>query len=193
MSIQPALRAAIDLMLMPSKARLFQRAPLPEQTGELLSIVAGDTDALARAAKSSGRAPEMVREAATFFVEQVLLHSESDCYRVLGGTAQCTTAELRRNMAMMMTWLHPDTDRGGDRSVFASRVTNAWDTLKTPERRAAYDAEQRAKVQQPVARPRASQGHRAHQLVPHRAEPTGAPRSLLSRLLGALRFRNRRT
>ena len=35
----------------------------------------------------------------------------------------------------------------GDRSLFAGRVTLAWEDLKTAERRAAYDAQQQAGAQ----------------------------------------------
>ena len=85
----------------------------------------------------------MVREAATFFLEQVLLHADADSYRVLGATRGAPYTELRRNMTLLLQWLHPDIDRGDLRSVFAARVTRAWDDLKTPERRAAYDRAQR--------------------------------------------------
>ena len=58
---------------------------------------------------------------------------------VLGVKPDATTAELRRNMALLLRWLHPDLDRRGERSIFAARVTNAWNNLKTPERRDSYE------------------------------------------------------
>ena len=85
---------------------------------------------------------ETVREAAAFFLEQVLLHADADSYRVLGATREASYAELRRNMTLLLQWLHPDLDRREARSVFAARVTRAWNDLKTPERRAAYDRAQ---------------------------------------------------
>ena len=48
-------------------------------------------------------------------------------------------------MALLMRWLHPDVDASaGERSIFAGRVTKAWENLKTPDRRAAYDQSQSA-------------------------------------------------
>src|SRR5262249_3277092 len=44
------------------------------------------------------------------------------------------------NVALLMRWLHPDLEPSGERSIFISRVTAAWNDLKTPQRRAAYDA-----------------------------------------------------
>jgi hypothetical protein len=87
----------------------------------------------------TGRSAKFLREAAAFFIEQVLLHPEADSYRVLGAGGKASNEELRRNMALLLRWLHPDRSSEGMRTVFASRVTNAWNNLKTPERRAAYD------------------------------------------------------
>jgi hypothetical protein len=42
-------------------------------------------------------------------------------------------------MALLLRWLHPDSDRHEQRVVFAARVTRAWNDLKTNERRVAYD------------------------------------------------------
>ena len=81
----------------------------------------------------------MVREAAAFFIEQILLYPDADSYRVLGARPGATYGELRRNMALLLRWLHPDLDPHGERTVFAARVTRAWNDLKTEERRAAYD------------------------------------------------------
>ena len=81
-----------------------------------------------------------MRQAATFFIEQILFAPESDSYRVLGASPQASASELRRNVALLLRWLHPDLDPRGERSIFIGRVTAAWNDLKTPERRAAYDA-----------------------------------------------------
>jgi len=45
-----------------------------------------------------------------------------------------------------MKWLHPDIVAGGanegnfNKGLYADRVTQAWEAIKTKERRAAYDA-----------------------------------------------------
>ena len=66
--------------------------------------------------------------------------ADSNNYRVLGATPEASPQDLRRNMALLMTWLHPDKNPSGERAVLAARVTAAWDTLRSPDRRAAYDA-----------------------------------------------------
>jgi hypothetical protein len=98
----------------------------------LLRIASGDEAATAEGAQLSGRSGEIVHEAAAFFIEQILLFPGASSYRVLGASQNATAGELRRNMALLLTWLHPDVDRSGERSIFAGRVTGAWEDLKTP-------------------------------------------------------------
>jgi hypothetical protein len=134
-----AVRVAIDLMHFPSQVRRFRSVSLPDDLVVLLRIASGDEEAARQAADTVGRSRETVCEAAAFFVVQILLFPDADSYRVLGAKPEATNGELRRNMALLLQWLHPDLDRKGERSVFATRVTRAWNDLKTQERRAAYD------------------------------------------------------
>jgi hypothetical protein len=134
-----AVRTAIDLMRVPSRVRIARSEPLPSGVHTLLCIAVGEQTEVSAAIASTGRSCDVVQDAAGFFIEQILLHPKADSYRVLGASSDATTAELRRNMALLMRWLHPDLDPQGRRSMFASRVTLAWNDLKTAERRAAYD------------------------------------------------------
>jgi hypothetical protein len=134
-----ALRVALDLLHVPWRVRLLRKEPLPAGVPLLLRIAAGETAAEQEAAAIIDRPSDVIRQAATFFIEQILFAPEADSYRVLGATAESAESELRRNMASLMTWLHPDISKQGERSVFARRIANAWNDVKTPERRAAYD------------------------------------------------------
>jgi hypothetical protein len=134
-----ATRMAIDLMLVPSRARILRAEPLPEDVMLLLQIAAGDREAADRIAELSGKPPETVRAAAGFFIQQILLAPQSDSYRVLGARRTTTPSELRRNMGLLVKWLHAEGDRTFQPSVYMTRVIGAWNDLKTPERRAAYD------------------------------------------------------
>ena len=124
---------------MPSRVRIARAEPLPAGVDLLLRIAAGEAEAEGTAIASTGRSLDLIRQAAIFFIEQVLLCPNSDSYRVLGADLCASNGELRRNMALLARWLHPDKDPHGQRSVFASRVNQAWNDLKTPERRASYD------------------------------------------------------
>src|SRR5687767_14390104 len=128
-----ALQVATDLLHVPSGVRQIRSAPLPENVLILLRVAAGDEEATREASALAGRSHETVHQAAAFFIEQILLSPDADSYRILGATLDATRDELRRNMALLLRWLHPDLDRQGDRSIFAGRVTRAWEQLKTQE------------------------------------------------------------
>jgi hypothetical protein len=141
--MHPAVKDAIDLLHFPSQARRIRSAPLPDDVVVLLRIASADEEVTRQAAENVGRSAQTLREAAAFYILQILLFPEADSYRVLGAGPEATKSELRHNMALLLRWLHPDLDRKQERSVFAARVTRAWNDLKTPERRAAYDQKQR--------------------------------------------------
>jgi hypothetical protein len=138
-----AVKVAIDLLHFPSQARRIRSAPLPDDIVVLLRIASADERVTRQVADTLGRSPEALREAAAFYIIQILLFPEADSYRVLGARPEATNGELRHNMTLLLRWLHPDLDRKEERTVFATRVTRAWNDLKTPERRAAYDRLQR--------------------------------------------------
>jgi hypothetical protein len=134
---------ALDLLHSPTGVKHVRAAPLPQDVNILLRIAAGDEDASRQMAEATSQPQNAIREAAEFYIEQILLHPDADYYRVLGTRPNASTTELRRNMALLMRWLHPDQHNGRDRSVFAARVTRAWGELKTEEKRAAYDLSRR--------------------------------------------------
>jgi hypothetical protein len=139
MSDRMALKVAIDLLHVPSQVRVLRAEPLPSDMLTLLRIATGDDEAETAAALNLGRPGATLRSAATFFIEQILFAPDADSYRVLGSSEKASAAELRRHVALLLRWLHPDLDPHGDRSIFVGRVTTAWNDLKTPERRATYD------------------------------------------------------
>ena len=134
-----ALIIAINILERPTQARTARNRPLPDGLVDLLEIAAGDEDAILSAVASSARSRDTVREAAVFFIEQILFHHAADSYRVLGARPNASSEELRRNMALLLRWLHPDVQERNDQSLFAGRVTKAWNDLKTADRRALYD------------------------------------------------------
>jgi hypothetical protein len=186
-----ALKAAIDLLQMPRRVALLRGQPLPAGVEVLLQLAVGDQPATRRAAELTGRSAKFLQEAAAFFIEQVLLHPEADSYRVLGAGSGASSEELRRNMALLLRWLHPDQSAEGMRTVLASRVTNAWNSLKTPDRKAAYDRSKRlaqasstldGKMGRRAPAPRAAR--RPKQLRPKMAK---APHVLKAHGMGLLR------
>jgi hypothetical protein len=140
MTERTALKAALSVLHLPASVRRVRSEPLPPGIELVLKIAAGDEEAEADAARLTERPRAVVREAAIFYIEQVLLSPGADSYRVLGSSPAASAQDLRRHMALLLTWLHPDKAPTGARAVFAARVTGAWNDLRSPDRRAAYDA-----------------------------------------------------
>ena len=134
-----AIKVAIDLIHLPSRLQLVRSERLPPGIENLLRIAAGDEQAEIEVAALTDR-PRSCHPPSGGLLYRTDLGPQSDSYRVLGSTSSASTQDLRRNMALLLMWLHPDKDPRGERSLFAARVTGAWDNLKCPERRAAYDA-----------------------------------------------------
>jgi|SRR5688572_23286071 hypothetical protein len=141
-----ALRVALELVHVPWRVGLVRGQPLPEGVPKLLSVAVGDAESDEAAVEATGQPLDVIKQAATFFIQEILFAPGADSYRVLGAGPAATSGELRQNMALLMKWLHPDVAGQGDHSVFATRISAAWNTLKTPERRAAYDGELQAEA-----------------------------------------------
>lgn len=140
-----ALEVALTLVERPALVKRASRMPLPPEITFLLEVAAGESTALHSAQRMAMRSQGALRTAATFFIEQLLFIQNADSYRVLGCKRDAPRGQLRRHMALLVKWLHPDCHERAcretviDRSVFVHRVTQAWEDLKNPERRAAYD------------------------------------------------------
>jgi hypothetical protein len=139
MSGADALKAAIDMLHIPSQVRVARVSPLPKGVSLLLRLAAGDPEANDEAESLSGRPASVCRKAAVFFIEQILLAPEADNYRILGSDKTASGDELRSHMALLLKWLHPDLSRDSHKSLLARRVVAAWELLKTPERRRHHD------------------------------------------------------
>lgn len=180
---ETALELAVGLLRLPSRARALRDAPLPRDVDALLDIVAGEGRARADAARSTGLTETKIGDAASFYIEQILLHPDADSYRALGASAQATNDQLRRNMALLLKWLHPDHEANSERTIYVGRITDAWNNIKTAERRSAYDATRRpASPAQPSHRePGSAQGrasaHRNGRTPARPARPAEASRT----------------
>lgn len=135
---------AFDLMLgvwrAPSRAALLRGRALPSQIIEVMRVAAGDAEASADAHDSTGLDASELNEAAVLLLHHLLFFDGADHYRVLGVDADDDDEQIKRHYRALMRWLHPDRDPENLHSVFAERVNRAWNALRTPQRRASYDA-----------------------------------------------------
>ncbi len=139
MSDTSAILLAIDIMGSPSRLQKHKQNDIPEGMDLLLRIVVGDIEASNYAIKVTERNISEIRRAAEFFIIHVLFQPGSHSYRILGVSTVADTSEIRRNMAYLSRWLHPDSEVAQGYEAYWYKITEAWETVKTSERRAAYD------------------------------------------------------
>ncbi|MEO6154483.1 MAG: DnaJ domain-containing protein [Thermomonas sp.] len=96
-------------------------------------------EVLAEAANTFGEPEAKVREAAQFYVREVLFFHKADAYRVLGVAAEASAEQIKAHHRLLQHWLHPDRLQSEDDAIFATRVNGAWNHLRNPQRRQAYD------------------------------------------------------
>jgi len=88
-----------------------------------------------------GTTPQHLQTAALFFVRQVLLAPGSNYYRILGLSSNATTEKVRQHYRLLVRMLHPDRSPSDvERNTTAMvRINEAYDTLRSPQTRQAYD------------------------------------------------------
>ncbi|MDQ0393061.1 hypothetical protein [Labrys monachus] len=178
MTVPTALQSAIALFREPTRVKHSRSRDLPDDISFLLRVVSGDEQAIEEAALLSQRSTDFVIAASEFFIEQILFAPNADSYRCLGATPDASREKLRWHMVMLLKWLHPDTQPEETRAVLAVRVTKAWNSVKTQERRTAYD-DDRPEASARVLLRRAASIRRAHDLrvarpggrAPHPKQP----------------------
>ena len=137
-----ALDWALALARAPAERHALRERPLPEGIEGLLQIAAGNQRgaalqaAIARTGESEVELVEIVR----FYLREVMFHANADAYRVLGLTAGADSAQIKAHHRLLQQWLHPDRQTSDWDAIFSARVNVAWDALRSPERRARYDA-----------------------------------------------------
>ena len=136
-----ALEWALALLRAPGERQGLRQRPLPEDGMDVLLGIAAGTmpDQLAEQARRFGESEADVLEAARFYAREVLLHPQADAYRMLGVAPEASADRIKAHYRLLQHWLHPDRARSEDDALFATRVNGAWNQLRTPARRRAYD------------------------------------------------------
>jgi hypothetical protein len=124
-----AVRAAIKVYATPASVRMVRTAPLPTGMTLLLAIATGDANELRVAARALDRDEDVVRDAVSFYVGQVMFAPGADAHRILGCGPDASLDDLKKHRSLLLNWLHPDRQglgRAGDRATQANRVIEAW-------------------------------------------------------------------
>jgi hypothetical protein len=128
---------ALDLARMPALARSAGAPAIPPNIVELMRIAAGSPEACEAAVAKTGEPTRVVIDAARFYLQQVLLRPDADCYRVLGIKPTASRATARNHMRWLLEWLHPDRNHNSWDTVYAERVLKAWREVSASDGRAA--------------------------------------------------------
>jgi hypothetical protein len=118
-------------------------APLPKGVDGLLRLAgAPPVEEPATPGDNFVRNDDQTR-AAQFFIEQVLLGHDADHYRLLGVNRDASQEQIKEHHRLLMRLFHPDRISGIEeelKAVHASRINLAYNVLRQPASRAAYDA-----------------------------------------------------
>lgn len=147
----PVLRQALlDFQQSPGNYAVHQGQPrvLFGRVRDVLQI-AGD--------RQSGGA---LQDAAAFFLRTALLRPAADHYQLLGLRRDAQGGSIKENYRLLMRIVHPDFADAGRSAPWptdaAARLNRAYEVLSTPEKRAAYDEQNRDKPPAPLPIPPAS-------------------------------------
>jgi ketosteroid isomerase-like protein len=140
--VHAALHDALALMRAPRGPRPSPHDRLPDGMSLLLRLVAGEEEASALGRAATSESTQTLREAAIFYIQQVCFAPGSTSYRVLGVEPDASDERIREHYRWLARWLHPDRNPDPWEVVFAERVGQAWQELRTPERRQRYVATQ---------------------------------------------------
>lgn len=125
-----AIEVALELSRLPVLAEAMRKAPLPGEVGVIIRIAGGCRATLEEASVGIGRGEREVREACTFYVQQVLLDSNADSYRALGGAPGTALGVLREHRNWLLKRFHPDARSSAWEAMYARRVLQAWRELQ---------------------------------------------------------------
>ncbi|WP_043803528.1 J domain-containing protein, partial [Arenimonas malthae] len=134
-----ALELALACYRAPPRLAQAAQRPLPDDMLVLLRLAAGDEALAQECAGTAHESVGTVVDAAVFFIQQVLFAPGTDSYRALGVNPDAPDVRIKEHYRWLVRWLHPDRNPDEWDAIYADRVNRAWQDLRHPERRAAYD------------------------------------------------------
>ncbi|MGE3643999.1 MAG: hypothetical protein AB7F96_09110 [Beijerinckiaceae bacterium] len=136
-----AIGQAIEIYRFPIRLADIKAQQLADDVEYLLSAIDNRDVMNEIAERYNIKSVDILESAIGFYIEQVLLEPNSDPFRTLGASPSTPKGQLRKNFAALMRWLHPDRNVSEERTIYTNRVLQAWQQLKTEERRIASDRE----------------------------------------------------
>lgn len=160
-----ALSAALALMTTRNLLEDMRRHDLPADVSFLFRILADEAGAIEMAQGMFAYSPAQLKDAAEFYVKEVVLYAQAPPLRMLGFNAMASRTEMRDRLRLLMLWLHPDRQKANWQQFYAARVLTAWRTVQSNSgtKASAVLSQSQPARHSPARRPRApSQPFRPH-------------------------------
>ncbi len=120
-----AIELALDLYRHPTKVKAVRKAALPIDVLKLVRIVAGSDDEISALNLTDLKSPTEMRDAAVFFIQQIMFQPNSAPHRVLGLGENASLQEIKDHKRLLLKWLHPDRNQNTWERVYFQRVIHA--------------------------------------------------------------------
>jgi hypothetical protein len=125
-----AIEVALEVYRKPARARSLHRHDLPAGLLNLIKIAAGTEDEVKALLDDNTVSALPIKEAAVFYLQQMLMQAEDDDYRQLGLRRGATLQDLKDHKRWLLKWLHPDRNRNTWENVLFKRVAAAAQRLE---------------------------------------------------------------
>jgi curved DNA-binding protein CbpA len=105
--------------------------------------------------RALGTTSDKLRYAALFFIKRLLFSGSRNFYQVLGVPKETTPALIKKQYRLLIGLFHPDKNPDGEQwhKDYAPLINEAYNTLKRPHSRAAYDRRLKASSTRTAAKP----------------------------------------
>lgn len=119
---QEAIEAALEAYRQPQTFHVSRRKPLPNGMLALLRLVSAAPEEVNSIVTDETAKRLPVREAAIFYLQQVLTKAEDD-YRQLALSRGASLQEVKDHKRLLLKWLHPDRNSNSWENSLFQRVT----------------------------------------------------------------------
>lgn len=130
MSGVEAIEIALEIYRKPAQARTLHRHAVPSGMLNVIKVAAGTDEEIKALVddKTAGSMP--VKEAAVFYLQQVLMNADGDDFRQLGLRRGASLQDVKDHKRWLLKWLHPDRNGSPWEQVLFGRVKAAADRLE---------------------------------------------------------------
>ncbi len=130
MSGVEAIEIALEVYRKPERARALRRQAVPPGMLNLIKIAAGTEDEIKALLLDRAAEGAPAKDAAIFYLQQLLMNAEGDDYRQLGLRAGASLQDVKDHKRGLLKWLHPDRNPSPWEQVLFGRVKAAADRIE---------------------------------------------------------------